>query len=537
MKEKDLILLDCTLRDGGYINDWAFGHSTITCVFERLVHSGVEAIEVGFLDDRRSFDMDRTIQPNTACFDRIFANCEKGNAKVFAMIDYGTCDISNIAPCSESFLDGIRIIFKKPKMRGAVEFARQVKEKGYLVTLQMVSITSYGDRDVLDLVDMINEVEPYAVGMVDTYGLMHKEEMAHYFHLLNRNLKPEIIIGYHSHNNFQLGYANEVEMIKRVTPRTLLIDGTVYGMGKSAGNAPLELLAMYLNENHGKQYDIDQILEIIDVNIMRIYRKHYWGYSLLFFLAASNDCHPNYISYLLNKNTLSVKSINDIARMIEPGKRLDYDQAYIEELYRKFQENTVLDSEAIRRLTGEFAGRDLLLLGPGPSLLREKEKIDAYIAEHSPLIVAVNCVPAEYNLHYVFIGNSKRYSSLFQAFKGLKDGCKVIATSNIASVDEPFDFVFRYDQIRDEDKVVEDNAFIMILRILSMTGVSSVSVAGFDGFSQQAAENYYDQYLDFETDYRMLAMVNETVRERVAQMRPSMKIRFLTESRYEAANG
>lgn len=530
---KDIKLLDCTLRDGGYLNDWKFGHSTITCVFERLVYSGVDAIEVGFLDERRTFDMDRTIQPTTECYDRLFADCDKGNATVFAMIDYGTCGIENIGPCAESFLDGIRIIFKKPNMRKAVEFARLVAAKGYLVTLQLVSITSYNDRDILELVELINELKPYAVSMVDTYGLMHKEEMSHYFHLLDHNLDPDIIIGYHSHNNFQLGYANEIEMVKRDTPRVLLTDGTVYGMGKSAGNAPLELLALYLNEHYGKHYCIDQILEIIDVNIMRIYRKHYWGYSLLFYLAASNDCHPNYINYLLSKNTLSVKSINDIAGSMDVNKRLDYDQSYIEGLYRRYQESMSFESETIRNLGEELAGRELLLLGPGRSILTEKEKIDAYIAQRSPVIIAVNCIPQEYAPDYVFVGNAKRYSSLFQSFLRLDENCKVIATSNIAAVNKPFDYVFRYDEVRDEDKVVEDNAFIMMLRILSMTGVKAVSAAGFDGFSPQMADNYYDQYLDFETDYSMLAQVNEAVRRRVAEMRPDMEIRFLTKSLYE----
>ena len=86
---KRISLLDCTLRDGGYINDWEFGHGTITGVYKRLEAAGVDYIEVGFLDDRRQFDINRTIMPNTEAINKVFANVKKSHAIPIAMIDYG----------------------------------------------------------------------------------------------------------------------------------------------------------------------------------------------------------------------------------------------------------------------------------------------------------------------------------------------------------------------------------------------------------------------------------------------------------------
>ena len=101
----DRFLLDCTLRDGGYINDWEFGHDKILELFKRLVSSNVDFIEIGFIDDRRILDLNRTIMPDTEAIDKIFSGLNKGNAKIVGMIDYGTCDIKNIKPCKESFID------------------------------------------------------------------------------------------------------------------------------------------------------------------------------------------------------------------------------------------------------------------------------------------------------------------------------------------------------------------------------------------------------------------------------------------------
>lgn len=531
--KNEIKLLDCTLRDGGYINDWEFGTSTILCVFDRLVNAGVDAIEIGFLDERRPYDPNRTIQPDTACYDKIFSGCDKGNAMVVAMIDYGTCGIEHIGPCEDSFIDGIRIIFKKPKMKAAIDFARQVKEKGYKVFLQMVSITSYSDRDILDLVDMVNEVEPYALSMVDTYGLMHKEEMFHYFHLLERNLKSTIGIGYHSHNNFQLGYSNEVEMLRKVKNRSVVVDGTMYGMGKSAGNAPLELLAMYLNENYDGHYVIDQILEVIEVNILPIYKEHYWGYSLLFFLAASNDCHPNYISYLLEKHTLSVKAINDIASSICKEKRLDFDKSYIEQLYTQYQQKTVSEGPGMEGLSRALSGRQILLLGPGTSLQTQEKIIEEYIEKDHPVIMSVNCIPQNIKPDYVFISNAKRFSQMYRAFSGLNGQCKIIATSNVSSVDKPFDFVLSYEDLRDENTVIEDNAFIMILKAMVLMKLKNVALAGFDGYSAERNKNYFDKYMDFKADYAQLQKINDAVKGKLTQLKDVISTKFLTDSLYK----
>jgi len=171
---KQVKLLDCTLRDGGYVNDWEFGHDNIVTIFERLISAGVDILEVGFLDDRRTFDRNRTIMPTTQCADQIFGKLDKGNTMIVAMIDYGTCDISNLSPCSESYIDGIRIIFKKHVMHEAIQFCHEVKKLGYKVFAQAVSITSYSDRELLDLVDLVNDLEPYAMSLVDTYGLTLK---------------------------------------------------------------------------------------------------------------------------------------------------------------------------------------------------------------------------------------------------------------------------------------------------------------------------------------------------------------------------
>ena len=147
---KNVKLLDCTLRDGGYINDWEFGHGVIIGMYKRLDEAGVDYIEIGFLDDRRNFDVNRTIMPNTEAINDIFGAIKKKNAIPVAMIDFGTCSLDSIGPADSTFIDGIRVIFKKEKIDQALPFCKAIKEKGYKLFIQAISVTAYSDIEMLE---------------------------------------------------------------------------------------------------------------------------------------------------------------------------------------------------------------------------------------------------------------------------------------------------------------------------------------------------------------------------------------------------
>ena len=330
-------LLDCTLRDGGYVNDWDFGHANIIRIFEHLVGSGVDYIEIGFLDQRQPFDINRTIMPDTKSANKIFSDVDKGQAVVLAMIDYGTCDIGQLQPCQDTFIDGIRVIFKEYLRDEALEFCCQVQRLGYKVFAQMVSVTTYSDEALKEYAQCCNRLKPFATSMVDTYGLLDSEHLMHIYSILDKYLDTDIKVGYHGHNNLQLGYANARTFINSGSKRELLVDGSLYGMGKSAGNTPLELLMMFMNEGFGTKYDISKALEAIDSVIMDIYCKQYWGYNSFFFISATLQCHPKYVSYLQAKKDLSVKHVLEILANMREEKKLLYDGDYAEEIYQEYK--------------------------------------------------------------------------------------------------------------------------------------------------------------------------------------------------------
>ena len=527
-------LLDCTLRDGGYVNDWKFGQNNLISVFERLIDSNIDIIEIGFLDERRPFDIDRSIMPDTECVDKIYGQLDRKQTMVVGMIDYGTCGIKNLQPCKDSFLDGIRVIFKKHLMHQAMDFCRDVKALGYKVFAQLVSITSYNDTELMELIELVNEVKPYGVSIVDTYGLLHPEDLLHYYEILDKNVYPEIVIGFHAHNNLQLGYANALTFLEKNTCHDIVVDGTLYGMGKSAGNAPIELIAMRLNEKYGKMYKIDSMLEAIEESIMEFYAKSPWGYKVFFYLCSKNRCHPNYLTYYEGKKNLSVSKLDRILEKIEPEeKKLLYDKDIAEGLYQEFMEGVYSDYKDRIAFVKEIAKKKLLILGPGKNILLQKKNVDEFIRENQPYTIAINYIPDEFNINCVFVTNGKRYHDMVLKLQNstFKD-VKFLATSNVESRNGEFNFVINRAPLLEKNESIVDNSFLMLLKFFKSIDVDTVYCAGFDGYSDKE-DNYCNPSMEYYFVKREASHLNTHMKSAIADFRRFMNIQFITYSAYD----
>lgn len=531
-------LLDCTLRDGGYLNDWEFGHDNIVNIFERLVSAEIDIIEIGFLNESRQYDTNRTIFPDAVSVNRTYEGLSKGRSMIVGMIDYGTCGIDKLIPASDSFMDGIRIIFKKEKKEGAIAFCRQVKELGYKVFAQAVSITSYNDDELMDLIRLVNELEPYAFSLVDTYGLFHKNRLMHYFEFADEHMKKEIGLGYHSHNNFQLAYANCIEVMELPhLERETVIDGTLYGMGKSAGNAPLELLATYMNDNLGKRYHCSQLLEAIDVTMLDLYKQIPWGYSFKFFLSASKDCHPNYVTYLMDKKKLSIKSINEILDRLEDSKKLLYDREYAERLYVEYQRTECDDGKDRAHLRNWLQGRELLLYAPGKNVIEQRGRIEEYLTGKGAgnvVKIAINFVPPGLPVDAVFISNAKRYVTLSTKLSQSREKLITLATSNVTKASGTFDYVFNYSALLDEQAMIVDNPMIMFFKLLHEAGAAKVALAGFDGYVKADAPNYVNPNMDHSFSREKAQEINQDVVSSIKRLgKLGFTMEYITDTLYQ----
>ena len=308
-------ILDCTLRDGGYCNNWQFGEKNIRSIVNNLLEANIDIIECGFITQKCEEDKDRTQFVSFEDVAKVIPS-NRENKLLVAMINYGEYPIENIPECDGNSVDGIRVAFHKRDRNSALEYCKQIKSKGYKVFVQGMVTLSYSDEEFVDFIKQVNEFEPFAFYIVDSFGMMKRKDLIRLFYIVEHNLSDNVIIGFHSHNNMQLAYSNAVALTQVQTNREIIVDSSVYGMGRGAGNLNTELFTEFLNDNFDGRYVLQPLLNIIDDILDDFYRKNYWGYSLPNYLSAKNNAHPNYAGYLNDKKTLTVEDMENIFQLM-----------------------------------------------------------------------------------------------------------------------------------------------------------------------------------------------------------------------------
>lgn len=500
MKDR-LRILDCTLRDGGYINDWRFGKLTIRSIVTRLDNAGIDIIECGFLDSRVSYDEDRSVYPDMPSVSRTLHQVRLKHAKLYAMIDFGTFDEKLLLPREESALDGIRLIFKKENIDDAMKYAEKIKALGYQLFINPVAFPSYRSPELSELIRKINAVLPEAMSIVDTYGLLLHEDVLDSVERVDRELDPAIELGFHAHNNMGMGSSNDITFINQKIDRNKVVDVSLLGMGKNAGNSQTEVVSAYCNKTNKKSFDLDQILECAYTDIGRFTTQASWGYGLDNFLSAMNDCSPNWVKFLMAKNTLSIHGITTILGKLPYEKRevSFFSKELAEKLYLEYMDRYVNDesaTEILRKKIKESSGK-VLILCPGATLNTYREKITHFIEENDPFIISVNFVIDRYQADAVFVSNRRRYSQMVGQSAEQAERPELIATSNITPVEELMpEYIVNYRTLYED--IQGDNSMGLATALLRRLGIRKVTVAGMDGYSGRGNEQYYDHEMDLD---------------------------------------
>ena len=517
-------VLDCTLRDGGYCNEWHFGFDNARKITIGLVEADVEIIECGFITQKVSYDPDVTKFNTLEEAAKVIP--ENRDGKIFvAMMNCGEYNVDDLPPYDGSSIDGIRVAFHKKNLADSLEVCKAIKAKGYLVFVQAMVSLCYSDEEFLSLIRSMNEIEPYAFYIVDSFGMMKAKDLTRLFYVVEHNLKDSIWIGFHSHNNMQLAYSNAQRLTTVQTSRNLIIDSSIMGMGRGAGNLNTELFVEYLNENAGKKYQIKPLLTIVDKILTRFYEQSYWGYSLPNYISASHNAHPNYAGYLDAKKTLTFEDMNNIFDMMDEDKKVSYDKAYIEELYLKYQEKDSVQEAHLADFEEKFKGKAALIIAPGQSSVSERDKIVACAGQDDVVTISINYDYDEELTDFLFVSNSRRYRDL-PADKRAKS----IVTSNIPAMDVYLQVL--YKDLLNKVESVEDNAGLMLIKFLIGSGIKKVYIAGMDGYSPNPEENYADQKMNFYTEKELAEKKNAGMIAVLKEYQKQIDVEMLTTPKY-----
>lgn len=534
---KKVKLLDCTLRDGAYINNSKFGAPAIKGIIKKMQDADIDIIECGWLKDA-PHEEGSSYYHVPSDMEQYLLDYNDRSTYV-AMIDWDRYDTSVLPKCDHRSINAVRVVFPRGKAKDGMEVGEKIREKGYQVYLQAANTLGYSDEELDNLIKFANRFKPVALSVVDTFGAMYFEDLEHIVTYLDQRLDTSIQLGFHSHNNKQLSFALTMQFVELLenSKRCVVVDASLSGMGRGAGNATTELVANYLNEKQHGNYDMNAILDAIDIYIDGIREKYSWGYSTPYFIAGMYQCHVNNIAYLRKNHRTNARDMRNIISSMSVEERRHYDYDLLEQRYMENQNCQIDDEEAMDNLKKEFKNRKILLLAPGKSINDCEEKVKSFIKEKKPLIIGVNAINTRYDYDYIFFVNHIRYDYAKEAYGEVFSQVNKIVLSNIHTKAEGKELIVNFNHAIKRGWEHFDNAVICALRFLGRVGVDDVALAGFDGFKTMYNESYADPSLptlnpDNKWD-ELNAEIKDMFRDVKLSLGEKMKIEFVTDSIFD----
>ena len=288
MFREKIKVLDCTIRDGGLINDHQFSEEFVRAVYKALSMSGVDYMEIGYKNSAKLFPASE-FGPWKFCDDETINRVIDGipsKTKISVMVDIGRVDVNDIKPKKESPITMIRVASYAKDIDKAIKLVNEIHHKGYETCVNIMAITKVLDNELVEALDQLEkECSADVIYIVDSFGFLYQETTEYLIKKAKSILKTKEV-GFHGHNNQQLAFGNTIEAIIH---NANYLDATVYGIGRAAGNCPIELLLGFLKN---PKFDIRPILDLISKELIPLRDQIEWGYIIPYALAGMYNAHP-----------------------------------------------------------------------------------------------------------------------------------------------------------------------------------------------------------------------------------------------------
>lgn len=329
-KTRNISLLDCTLRDGGIVINFDFGIDRMQTIKSTLEKSGVDFIECGYIDEKKGSVNGRTcFISEVAIEETLLKSGKKPGITYVAMIDYGTFDVNNLQPRTATGIDGIRLAFHKENWKDSINWGKTIMSKGYDLYIQPMVSMRYTDEEYRHLISVVNNELRGAKGfyVVDSFGQMNNADLLHKLEIADEYLEADMVLGFHAHNNRQMAYSNSLTFMEYNAKHNMMIDASIMGMGKGAGNLCTELVEATLI-NEGKCYNSTVLYDAISEYFANQQKETPWGYSLDYYLSSLYSCTPSYIKIFTADERVTTDILVALLKNMPDEKRAACDRKF-----------------------------------------------------------------------------------------------------------------------------------------------------------------------------------------------------------------
>lgn len=526
-KASNFQILDCTIRDGGYINNWHFDNKLVREAYRALSKSGVDYIEIGYRGTEKYFNKNQygiwRFSPEETIRE-VISNID--GAKLSLMADYGKIEVDDFCEAKDSVIELVRIAVHRDNLKGAINLLTKIKKKGYKVSLNAMGYHSFSQGEQDYLIDLLKESPFDYIYVVDSYGSLLPHQIGPILDpLLNI---PNIRVGFHPHNSLQMAFANTLEAIRCGVH---IIDSTIYGMGRAAGNLPTEIIISYLEKGKKERYNSVPLLNIIDRYFVALHKENKWGYQLPYMLSGMFECHPNYAKHLVDSHEYTIEDIWKAMDYIKTKAPVGFSEKVLEDLVNdgvmhgssdnrsrenmtvdqkrniyKFQNNSVTVPYLDR-----YKNKDFLILANGPSLKEYKDKIDKFIKKYDPIILGANYLGRLFRPHYHAFSNKRRFTEYIDT---VAYESKLLIGESIPDemareyTDREYERIHYIDVLNHNFDIVDGTittncrtVAVLLLGVAIVMGAQRIFAVGMDGYLQNKTNkvlHFYEEKYEKE---------------------------------------
>ncbi|MDD1667401.1 MAG: hypothetical protein LUO96_02925 [Methanomicrobiales archaeon] len=399
--EKKVTILDCTLRDGGYFNDWRFDRALARDLVAALSRAGVDIVEVGFKSPHTHREKG---------FEGLFRYCTESelpflrdhhelaysfmvDAKEFLKGDSADPSLVEecIPPGEESLFSYARIATYFPGLPGSADLARLLHERGYRVTLNLMGMSLLGPEHLDRALDLMKGIPLEVFYFSDSFGDLQPGDIVRYLRRIRERFHGRV--GIHTHDNNGLAFANTIAAVENGID---VVDATLMGMGRGAGNLRTEQILLYLYFKKGCTHlNPSELLEVMDTRMAALKQTYQWGWDYTYMLSALQNIHPTYCQNLRASNQYTIGQVSTILNRIEPARRSAFDErALLAAIDAVISQPVVVDEPlAGIPLYEPVQAEKVLVIATGSGREKFRSELASFIAQHDPLVI--ECNPAD----------------------------------------------------------------------------------------------------------------------------------------------
>lgn len=386
------LLLDCTLRDGGYYNNWDFDAELVEAYLRAMAALSVDYLELGF----RSLNRDGFKGAHAYTTDSLVRRLDVPSGLRLAVMVNASDLVKHaggvrealsllFAPARESPITLVRIACHFREFKAVLPASAWLKEHGYMVAMNLMQIA---DRTKAEIQEAAREADKWPVDVLyfaDSMGSMSPEQTSDIIATLRSHWRGAV--GVHAHDNMGQAHANS---LRAVADGVEWVDGTVTGMGRGAGNAKTEYLAIDLAERRGHSVNIAPLLSAIARHFRPLQDRYGWGTNTYYYLAGKYRIHPTFIQEMLANPRFDGVDVLAVIDYLRGAGGKKYSVEALDSGLEFFRGDCIGTWEPATLL----AGREVLIIGPGPGVTRHRPAIEQYIKSAKPVVLALNTLRA-----------------------------------------------------------------------------------------------------------------------------------------------